>query len=57
MFHPATWTITYVVHNGPGNEATITDSVLDYDSRSDRLRHTSAAQVIQYVRANDFKVK
>ncbi len=57
LFDPATWTVTYVVHNGPGSEAAIIDSVLDYDPKSGRTRHTSADQVVDYVRAHDLKVK
>ena len=57
MFDPATWTVTYVVHNGPGSECAIIDSVLDYDPKSGRTRHTSADRVIAYVRANDLHVK
>ena len=56
LFDPATWTVTYVVHNGPGSEAAIIDSVLDYDPKSGRTQHASADQVIDYVRANDLKV-
>ena len=57
LFDPATWTVTYVVHNGPGSEAAIIDSVLDYDPKSGRTQHASADQVIAYVRDNDLKVK
>lgn len=57
MFDPATWTVTYVVHNGPGSEAAIVDSVLDYDPKSGRTRHASADKVIDYVRTNQLKVQ
>jgi glyoxylase-like metal-dependent hydrolase (beta-lactamase superfamily II) len=57
LFDPATWTVTYVVHNGPGSEAAIIDSVLDYDPKSGRTQHASADQVIAYVRDNGLKVK
>lgn len=56
LFDPATWTVTYVVHNGPGSACAIIDSVLDYDPKSGRTRHTSADRVIEYVRAHDLKV-
>jgi glyoxylase-like metal-dependent hydrolase (beta-lactamase superfamily II) len=56
LFDPATWTVTYVVHNGPGSACAIIDSVLDYDPKSGRTRHTSADQVVEYVRAHDLKV-
>lgn len=56
IFDPATWTVTYIVHNGPGSVAAIIDSVLDYDHKSGRTRTTSADKVIDYVKANDLKV-
>jgi glyoxylase-like metal-dependent hydrolase (beta-lactamase superfamily II) len=56
MFDPATWTVTYVVHSGQGSDCAIIDSVLDYDPKSGRTRHTSADKVIEYVRANGLKV-
>jgi glyoxylase-like metal-dependent hydrolase (beta-lactamase superfamily II) len=56
LFDPATWTVTYVVHNGPGSACAIIDSVLDYDPKSGRTRHASADRVIEYVRAHDLKV-
>lgn len=57
MFDPATWTVTYVVHNGRGSDCAIIDSVLDYDPKSGRTRHASADKVIDYVRANELTVK
>ncbi len=57
MFDPATWTVTYIVHNGPGSEAAIIDSVLDYDPKSGRTQHASANKVIDYVRANHLQVQ
>ena len=57
LFDPATWTVTYIVHNGPGSECAIVDSVLDYDPKSGRTQHTSADKVIDYVHKNDLKVQ
>jgi glyoxylase-like metal-dependent hydrolase (beta-lactamase superfamily II) len=57
IFDPATWTVTYVVHQGPGTACAIIDSVLDYDPKSGRTRHTSAAKVIDYVRSNRLQVQ
>lgn len=57
IFDPATWTVTYVVHNGPGSAAAIIDSVLDYDPKSGRTRTTSADKVIDYVMTQDLKVQ
>jgi glyoxylase-like metal-dependent hydrolase (beta-lactamase superfamily II) len=57
LFDPATWTVTYVVHNGPGSACAIIDSVLDYDPKSGRTRTKSADQVIAYVREHRLDVK
>ena len=57
MFDPTTWTVTYVVHNGPGSACAIIDSVLDYDPKSGRTRHASADQVIEYVRSQNLTVQ
>jgi glyoxylase-like metal-dependent hydrolase (beta-lactamase superfamily II) len=56
FFDKATWTVTYVVHNGPGSACAIIDSVLDYDPKSGRTRTTSADQVIEFVRAHQLTV-
>jgi glyoxylase-like metal-dependent hydrolase (beta-lactamase superfamily II) len=57
LFDPATWTVTYVVHSGPGSDCVIIDSVLDYDPKSGRTQHVSADKVIDYVRTNDLRVQ
>lgn len=57
LFDPATWTVTYVVHNGPGTPAAIIDPVLDYDPKSGRTRTASADRVIDHVKAHDLKVE
>ena len=56
IFDPHTWTITYVVHGGPGTPCAIIDSVLDYDPKSGRTDTVAADKVIAYVRANDLAV-
>lgn len=56
FFDPATWTVTYVVHAGPGSACAIIDSVLDYDPKSGRTSHVSADRVVDYVRANGLQV-
>ena len=55
IFDKATWTVTYVVHQGPGTACAIIDSVLDYDPKSGRTRHSSADKVIAYVRENQLQ--
>ena len=57
IFDPGTWTVTYVVHQGPGSACAIIDSVLDYDPKSGRTQHTSADKVIDYVQANRLQVE
>ena len=56
IFDPATWTVSYVVHGGPGTPCAIIDSVLDYDPKSGRTRNASADKVIDYVKANGLSV-
>jgi glyoxylase-like metal-dependent hydrolase (beta-lactamase superfamily II) len=57
IFDKATWTVTYVVHQGPGSACAIIDSVLDYDPKSGRTSHASADQVIDYVRTHDLRTE
>jgi glyoxylase-like metal-dependent hydrolase (beta-lactamase superfamily II) len=57
IFDPATWTVTYVVYDGPGSACAIIDSVLDYDLKSGRTQHTSADKVIAFVREHQLKVE
>ena len=56
VFDEATWTVTYVVHRGPGTACAIIDSVLDYDPKSGRTRTESADRVIDYVKSNHLTV-
>ncbi len=48
FFDPATFTVTYVVHDPETRRAAIIDSVLDYDPASGRTSHASADKVIAY---------
>ena len=57
LFDNATWTVTYVVHDGPGSACAIIDSVLDYDPKSGRTRTASADKVIECVQAHRLKVE
>lgn len=57
FFDKATWTVTYVVHNGPGSACAIIDSVLDYDAKSGRTRTTAADQVIEFVKNHQLSVE
>jgi glyoxylase-like metal-dependent hydrolase (beta-lactamase superfamily II) len=57
LFDPATWTVTYVVHSGPGSACAIVDPVLDYDPKSGRTRTASADRVIAYVREQGLRTE
>lgn len=57
IFDPATWTVSYIVHHGPGTACAIIDSVLDYDPKSGRTRTTSADKVVAYVQENQLRVE
>jgi glyoxylase-like metal-dependent hydrolase (beta-lactamase superfamily II) len=56
LFDQATWTITYIVHQGAGTACAIIDSVLDYDPKSGRTSTTSADKVVSYVKAHQLQV-
>ncbi len=57
IFDPATWTVSYVVHGGPGSACALIDTVLDYDPKAGRTSTRSADKLIAYVRANDLRVE
>ena len=54
FFDPATWTVTYVVHDGAS--AAIIDSVLDYEPKSGRTATRSAERVAEFVRSRGLRV-
>jgi glyoxylase-like metal-dependent hydrolase (beta-lactamase superfamily II) len=56
FFDPATYTVTYVVHDPATREAAIVDSVLDFDPNSGRTKTDSADAVIDYVNSHNLKV-
>jgi glyoxylase-like metal-dependent hydrolase (beta-lactamase superfamily II) len=57
IFDPATWTVTYVVYEGPGSVAAIIDSVLDFDPKSGRTSTASADRVVAFVREHGLRVE
>jgi glyoxylase-like metal-dependent hydrolase (beta-lactamase superfamily II) len=57
IFDKATWTITYIVHQGMGTACAIIDSVLDYDPKSGRTTTASAEKVVDYVKSNKLQVE
>ena len=56
FFDSATSTFTHVVHDHPGGHAAVIDPVLDFDPKSGRTSHTSADQVIAFIRAQRLTV-
>jgi len=57
FFDPATFTVTYVVHDPATLEAAVIDSVLDFDPNSGRTATASADRVIDHVTSHNLKVK
>lgn len=57
FFDPATWTVSYVVHEKEGVPCAIIDSVLDFDPKSGRTRTDSADRIVDYVRENQLRVE
>ena len=56
FFDPATFTVSYVVHDPATLEAAIIDSVLDFDPNSGRTATTSADAIVDYVNSHNLKV-
>lgn len=56
FFDPATYTVTYIVHDPATMEAAIVDSVLDFDPNSGRTSTLSADKVIDYITSHNLKV-
>ncbi|MGS0622179.1 MBL fold metallo-hydrolase [Ralstonia sp. VS2407] len=57
FFDPATWTVTYVVHQEARSECAIIDSVLDYDPKSGRTSTASVDRVVAFVRERALRVE
>lgn len=57
FFHEDTFSLTHIISDGPGTEAVIIDSVLDYDPVTGQVTMTAADEVLAFVKANDLKVR
>lgn len=57
FFHEDTNSLTYVLHDGPGSEAAIIDTVLDYDPVTGGVSTTYADRLITMIQENDLKLK
>lgn len=56
FFDPATFTVSYIVHDAATMEAAIVDPVLDFDPNSGRASTASADKLIDYVTSHNLKV-
>ena len=56
FFDHDTNTISYVVTDPQSRHCAIVDSVLDYDPSAGRTRHTSAEQIVNYVKQESLTV-
>jgi glyoxylase-like metal-dependent hydrolase (beta-lactamase superfamily II) len=56
FFDPATFTLTYVVHDRETRDAVVIDPVLDYDPIASRTDTHSIRQVEAYLRANELRL-
>jgi len=56
FYHNDTFTLTHVIHDGPGTEAAIIDSALDYNPANGRLGTEAADELLAYLGENDLKL-
>jgi glyoxylase-like metal-dependent hydrolase (beta-lactamase superfamily II) len=57
FFDPQTWTYTYVVYESEGSACIVIDSVLNYDSKSGRIKTKSADEVIAFIQQHQLKLE
>ena len=57
FFDPATFTISYVVHDGAGGPCAIIDPVLDFDPKAARISTVSAQSIIDFVKEKNLTVE
>jgi glyoxylase-like metal-dependent hydrolase (beta-lactamase superfamily II) len=55
-YHPATFTLTYVVYDEQTKDAIIIDPVLDYDPLGSQTDTRTARELVDWVRAHELKV-
>jgi len=56
FFDPATFTISYVIHDSQGGACAIVDPVLDYEPKAARVSTVSAGQILDYIAQQNLKV-
>jgi glyoxylase-like metal-dependent hydrolase (beta-lactamase superfamily II) len=57
FFDPATGTVSYVVHRGPGSACALVDTVLDYDAKAGRVSEAGALRIATFVREHQLRVE
>jgi glyoxylase-like metal-dependent hydrolase (beta-lactamase superfamily II) len=57
FFDPATWTVSYVVHQAGSAGCAIIDPVLDFDPKAGRTSTASAEKLVAYVREHGLAVE
>ncbi len=57
IFHPDTFTLTHVLHDGPGSEAAVIDTVLDYNPTNGRVSTEAADLLIAHLEEKDLKLR
>ena len=57
FFHKDTFSLTHVLSDGPGTQAAIIDSVLDYDPVTGKVSTEAADEVVVFLKENDLKPK
>ena len=57
FFDPATWTVSYVVHQDGGSGCAIVDPVLDFDPKAGHTSTASAEKLVAYVREHGLAVE
>lgn len=57
FFDPATYTISYVIHDDQGGPCAIVDPVLDFDPKAARVTTQSAREILDYIAGHDLQVE
>ncbi|AGH94486.1 MBL fold metallo-hydrolase [Pseudobdellovibrio exovorus] len=56
FFDKATWTLTYVVYDPDTRDALVIDPVWDYDPAASKMSQDSAAEVLNFIQAQNLQV-
>ena len=56
FFDPATNTISYVVHDPASAACAVIDSVMDIDYAAGRITHDHADRIVDFIRAQNWRL-